>query len=35
MPVYKDYWAGKRDVTVVVEADQIVIRRTGDEPSDD
>ena len=27
IPAYKDSWAGKRDVTVTVEADQIVIRR--------
>lgn len=31
---YTENWAGKRDVTVTVEADQIVIRRTG-EPADD
>ncbi|HET7454235.1 MAG TPA: hypothetical protein VFJ76_01825 [Solirubrobacterales bacterium] len=29
-PVYKDNWAGKRDVTVRIEADQIVIRRAGE-----
>jgi hypothetical protein len=42
-PVYKESWAGKRDVTVRIEADQIVIRRAGepagngasDEDSDD
>src|SRR3954452_3551503 len=28
-PVYAEHWAGKRDVTVRVEADQIVIRRAG------
>ncbi|MEZ5077066.1 MAG: hypothetical protein R2725_06465 [Solirubrobacterales bacterium] len=28
--VYKEHWAGKRDVTVRIEADQIVIRRAGD-----
>src|SRR5664279_4883271 len=28
-PVYTEHWAGKRDVTVRVEADQIVIRRAG------
>ncbi|HET7416640.1 MAG TPA: hypothetical protein VFJ61_03315 [Solirubrobacterales bacterium] len=31
-PVYSEHWAGKRDVTVRIEADQIVIRRAG-EPS--
>jgi hypothetical protein len=31
-PVYTEHWAGKRDVTVRIEADQIVIRRAG-EPS--
>jgi hypothetical protein len=29
-PVYSEHWAGKRDVTVRVEADQIVIRRAGE-----
>jgi hypothetical protein len=29
-PVYKDSWAGKREVTVRIEADQIVIRRAGE-----
>jgi hypothetical protein len=28
-PVYTEHWAGKRDVTVRIEADQIVIRRAG------
>lgn len=28
---YSENWAGKRDVTVTVEADQIVIRRAGEE----
>jgi len=28
-PVYVENWAGKRDVTVRIEADQIVIRRAG------
>ena len=32
-PVYTEHWAGKRDVTVRIEADQIVIRRAG-EPQD-
>jgi hypothetical protein len=42
-PVYKESWAGNREVTVRIEADQIVIRRagepagngTGDSESDD
>ena len=29
-PVYTEHWAGKRDVTVRIEADQIVIRRAGE-----
>jgi hypothetical protein len=36
-PVYTEHWAGKRDVTVRIEADQIVIRRAGSpapEPDD-
>jgi hypothetical protein len=33
-PVYTEHWAGKRDVTVRIEADQIVIRRAG-EPGND
>lgn len=28
-PVYAEHWAGNRDVTVRIEADQIVIRRAG------
>jgi len=28
-PVYTEHWAGKREVTVRIEADQIVIRRPG------
>ena len=28
-PVYVEHWAGKREVTVRIEADQIVIRRPG------
>jgi hypothetical protein len=32
-PVYVEHWAGKRDVTVRIDADQIVIRRAG-EPSE-
>jgi hypothetical protein len=38
-PVYAEHWAGNRDVTVRIEADQIVIRRAGangdDNGSDD
>jgi hypothetical protein len=36
-PVYTEHWAGKRDVTVRIEADQIVIRRAGEpaEPEQD
>jgi hypothetical protein len=40
-PVYAEHWAGKRDVTVRIDADQIVIRRagesapTGDDDSDE
>jgi hypothetical protein len=34
-PVYAEHWAGKREVTVRIEADQIVIRRAGGaEPED-
>lgn len=29
-PLYAEHWAGKRDVTVRIEADQIVIRRAGE-----
>ncbi|MBN8870968.1 MAG: hypothetical protein J0H66_13900 [Solirubrobacterales bacterium] len=32
---YSENWAGKRDVTVTVEADQIVIRRAGEEPAEE
>ncbi|HEX9968375.1 MAG TPA: hypothetical protein VGB06_10570 [Solirubrobacterales bacterium] len=28
-PVYAEHWAGKREVTVAIEADRIVIRRAG------
>lgn len=35
-PVYAEYWAGHRPVEVVIEEDQIVIRRAGGgEPDDD
>ena len=30
-PVYAEHWAGHRPVTITIEQDQIVIRRTGDE----
>ena len=33
--LYSENWAGKRDVTVTIEADQIIIRRAGEEPSGD
>jgi hypothetical protein len=35
-PVYAEHWAGKREVTVRIDADQIVIRRAGEsaEPED-
>ena len=33
-PVYAEHWAGHRPVTVAVEADRIVITRTGEEPSE-
>lgn len=29
-PVYAEHWSGKREVTVTLEPDQIVIRRAGD-----
>jgi len=32
-PVYTEHWAGKRDVTVRIDADQIVIRRAGSAPA--
>jgi len=34
-PVYVENWAGNRDVTVRIEADQIVIRRAGSSGADD
>jgi hypothetical protein len=34
-PTYAEHWAGHRPVEVVVEAEQIVIRRAGDTPDDD
>jgi hypothetical protein len=33
-PVYAEHWAGKREVTVRIEPDQIVIRRSGENGSD-
>jgi hypothetical protein len=33
-PVYAEHWAGKRDVTVRIDADQIVIRRAGEPAAD-
>ncbi len=32
-PVYAEHWAGKREVTVRIDADQIVIRRAGESVS--
>jgi len=34
-PVYAEHWAGKREVTVRIDADQIVIRRAGESPAQD
>jgi hypothetical protein len=34
-PVYAEYWAGHRPVEVTIEEDQIVIRRSGGDDSDD
>jgi hypothetical protein len=33
-PVYAEHWAGKREVTVRIDADQIVIRRAGEGESE-
>jgi hypothetical protein len=33
-PIYAEHWAGHRPVTVVIEEDQIVIRRAGDDGAD-
>jgi hypothetical protein len=33
-PVYAEHWAGKREVTVRIDADQIVIRRAGEDSGD-
>jgi hypothetical protein len=34
-PVYAEHWAGRREVTVRIDPDQIVIRRAGGEPAED
>ena len=34
-PVYTEHWAGQREVTVRIDADQIVIRRPGKPAGDD
>jgi hypothetical protein len=34
-PVYSEHWAGHREVTVKIEADQIVITRAGEASSDE
>lgn len=34
-PVYAEHWAGQRNVEVVVEENQIVIRRAGEDEGDD
>jgi hypothetical protein len=34
-PIYVEHWAGNRDVTVRIEADQIVIRRAGSPGAED
>jgi hypothetical protein len=34
-PVYAEYWAGHRPVEVTIEEDQIVIRRAGEESSEE
>ena len=33
-PIYSEHWAGKSEVTVRIEADQIVIRRAGEAAAD-
>jgi hypothetical protein len=33
-PVYAEHWAGKHEVTVRIDADQIIIRRAGESGSD-
>jgi hypothetical protein len=32
-PTYSEHWAGHREVTVSIEPEQIVIRRSGDSSS--
>ncbi len=34
-PIYAEYWAGHRPVEVMIEEDQIVIRRSGGSDSED
>jgi hypothetical protein len=34
-PIYKEHWAGKRELSVRIEADQIVIRRAGEPAGND
>jgi hypothetical protein len=34
-PIYTEHWAGKREVKVRIDADQIVIRRAGDAEDED
>jgi hypothetical protein len=34
-PVYAEHWAGKHEVTVRIDADQIVIRRAGDDSAEE
>src|SRR5579875_1615012 len=34
-PVYAEYWAGHRPVEVTIEEDQIIIRRAGEDGSED
>ncbi|MDQ6745023.1 MAG: hypothetical protein M3Z27_03245, partial [Actinomycetota bacterium] len=34
-PVYAEYWAGHRPVAVTIEEEQIVIRRTGEEDTEE
>lgn len=34
-PVYAEHWAGHRPVSVVIEDDQIIIRRAGEDAGDD
>jgi hypothetical protein len=34
-PVYAEHWAGQRAIEVVIEPDQIIIRRVGEGPDDD